>query len=216
MKKTLLTMAVAGASLAAFAQGKVSLQNDSGSLYTLAGQSGSPASDSSGKVMYPLAADNGVGGSPIAITGPLPSSITLEIGLYGGSSAAVMTLQTHTLLNPAGGGAGPGPGQGPFTHVATSIAPGTVGFFQVVIWDSAYASPLLAQAAGSYYGADNVFSMTTGASIAYPAINSGGNTTWAAVGDEAPLIVGVSIPEPATFALAGLGAAAMVIFRRRK
>jgi len=217
MKKTLITMAVAGASLAAFAQGKVSLQNDSGSAATLAAQAGSPASDNSGKTMYPLAADNSVAGAPISTAGPLPSGITLEVGLYGGATSGSLTLQTHVLLNAGSGNAA---GVYGIAHCVTSYpgyTAGSAAFFQVEVWDSAYATPLLAQAAGSYFGEDNIFSMTPSTSIAYPGINSGGNTTWAAVGNEAPLVVGItSIPEPATFALAGLGAAAMVIFRRRK
>lgn len=168
MKKTLLTMALAGASLAAFAQGKVSLQNDSGSLYTLASQGGDPSSDHSGLTLMAAAGDNGVAGQPVAITGPLPSGVTLEIGLYGGTSSSSLTLQTHTLLNPAGGGAGPSAGQGPFTHTITSLPGGQADYFQVVIWDSAYASPALALAAHSYWGADNIFTMTPGTSIAYP------------------------------------------------
>jgi hypothetical protein len=222
MKKTLLTIALVTASVAAFAQGKVSLQNDSGSLYTLAQAGGSQTEAPGGLATLTLragGADAAAAGSAIAITGPLPSGVTLEIGLYGGTSSSSLTLQTHTLLNPSGGGTGPSAGQGPFTHVVTGLPGGVVDYFQVCVWDSAYASPQAALAAGSYYGGDNIFSMTPGTSISYPAINSSAapaNSTWAAAGNENPLYVGVLIPEPTTFALAGLGAAALVIFRRRK
>ncbi|SPE57251.1 hypothetical protein SBV1_270050 [Verrucomicrobia bacterium] len=54
-------------------------------------------------------------------------------------------------------------------------------------------------------------------SIAFPGIINEGGSTWAAVGDESPLYVPVVlVPEPSTLALAGLGAAASCISRRRK
>jgi len=199
MKKTLLTVALATATVAAFAQGKVSLQQDGGSLVTLG---------SSVK-----AADQAYAGSNCP-AGPLPSGVVLEVGLYGGQTAGSLTLQTSELLNNGTSGL-PG-GWWATAHCVTTL-PGnpTADFFQVVVWDSAYATPAAAIAAGSYYGADNIFSMTPGTSITYPGINNGGNTTWLAAGDENPLIVS-TIPEPTTLALAGLGAAALVIFRRRK
>lgn len=204
MKKTLLTIALVCASVAVFAQGKVKLQNDSGSLYTF------------GSRMLP--GDGSFAGQPTPISGPLPSGVVLDVGLYGGATPGVMTLQTEVHLNPAGGNAAsPGTGQPAFTQVVTSYpgyAAGSAAYFQVFVWDNKYSTPQLAELAGSYEGNDNVFSMTPGTSISYPGINNGGGTTWAAVGDENPLIV--NVPEPTTFALAGLGAAAMLIFRRRK
>jgi hypothetical protein len=202
MKKTLLTLIVAGASLAVFAQGKVQVQNDSSSLYMF------------GPVTLP--ADASFAGQPTPDSGPLPSGIVLELALYGGATSSALTLQGEELINPTGGTAAP-TGQAPAFHVVTSFpgyAAGSAAYFEVFVWDSAYSSPQLAMLAGSYEGSDNIFSMTPGTSIAYPAINSGGNTTWTAVGNENPLMV--NVPEPTTFALAGLGAAAMLIFRRRK
>jgi len=214
MKKTLLTIALAAASLAAFAQGKVSLQNDGGSLYVLASASGAYAPQ-----------DAAVSGMPIAITGPLPSGVILEVGLYGGSNPLLLTLQTEVQLNPGGG---PSAGQPPFTHVvlgnmagAQPLAGGTLAYFQVAVWNSFYPTPQLAMAAGldsghpGYFGFNNVFSMTPSSTISYPPINGGGGSTWVASGDEQPLMVMIA-PEPSTFALAGLGAAALLIFRRRK
>jgi len=83
MKKTLLTIALAAASVAAFAQGKVSLQNDGSSLYTLTAAAGS----------Y-LGADAALAGHAIPISGPLPSGVVLEVGLFGGASSNLLTLQT--------------------------------------------------------------------------------------------------------------------------
>jgi len=215
MKKTLLTLALVGASLAAFAQGKVSLQNDGSSLYTLTNSAADLPS-----------ADGALAGQAVPITGPLPSGVVLEVGLYGGTSSTALTLQTEVAINPQGGGAGPAAGQPPFTHTVTSFSGYTAGadaFFEVFVWNSFYTTPQLSLAAGisnpaqpGYYGANNIFQMIPGSSISYPPITGGGNSTWVAAGDENPLYVSVVVPEPTTLALLGLGAAGMLIFRRRK
>jgi len=199
MKKTLLTVALVTASLAAFAQGKVSLAQDGGSLVTMADAAHLKAQDA-------------------AFAGqaaPTNLSASLEVGLYGGTASGSLTLQTSELLYPNGGLPN---GWWATAHCITVMpgwVPGQVAYFQVVVWDSAYTTPTAANAAASYYGADNIFAMTPGSSITYPNIYNAGNSTWAAVGDESPLVVGI-VPEPTTLALAGLGAAALVIFRRRK
>lgn len=97
------------------------------------------------------------------------------------------------------------------------IAGGTVGLLgtsageqitgYVVAWSAAYADPFSAAAAGGALGWSNPLNYTLGASSA-PAVtlNADGMTSFTVN----------PVPEPATFALAGLGAAAMLIFRRRK
>jgi len=197
MKKTLITITLAAASVGAFAQGRVNLQNDLESLYQLSTNC--------------LAPDAPLTGQPIPISGPLPSGVVLEVGLYGGTTSTSMTLQTSVLLNPPGGGGGYGAGQPPVTHVhidgvptsypgsppVTSAGmpgyvPGATVYFQVFVWDSAYATPQEATADGSYEGQNNIFQMIPGTSIAYPAIDRDGSTTWTNVGDESPLYVGAT------------------------
>jgi len=203
MKKTLLTVTLAAATLAAFAQGKVALQQDGGSLITLT---------------RTTAADSALLGQPVPTTGPLPSGVLLEVGLFGGATSNALTLQTSEIMN--NGSSGLPAGWWASEHCVTSFPGYTANaraFFQVEVWDAAYPTLLAAEAAGSYYGEDNVFSMIPGTSITYPGINNGGQTTWVAAGNETQLsTTGGPIPEPATLALAGLGAAALVIFRRRK
>jgi len=171
MRKLLLITALSVASVAACSQGKVTLCNDQGSLYTISGQ-------------------------PIPISGPLPSGVVFDVGLYGGTNPASMTLQKAVLLNPTGGGGGPGNGQPPSTHVICSFPGGSLAYFQVFLWDSAYATPQAAIAAGSYEGQNNIFQMIPGSSIQYPLITSGGSSTWATVGDESPIDVEGLSPVP--------------------
>jgi len=168
MKKTLLTLALVGASVAAFAQGKVTLANDSGSLYTLTNSPGALATP-----------DAALAGAAVPISGPLPSGVVLEVGLYGGTSSTALALQSEVLINPQGGGGGAIDGEAPFTHVITTFAGGTVDYFQVFVWNSFYSTPQLSLAAGNnpanpgYYGANTIFQMTPGTSFAYPNVNSG-------------------------------------------
>jgi len=157
MKKTLLTVALMTASLAAFAQGKVSMQNDGGSAITL---------DAANR---DKAADAGVAGQAIATTGPLPSGVMLEVGLYGGTASGSLTLQTSELLNPVGG-TGNAPGVEGVAHAILSFPGGSLAYFQVDVWDSSYGSYALAVAAGAYTGHDNIFAMTPGTSFAYPVV----------------------------------------------
>jgi len=126
MKKTLLTLALVGATAAAFAQGKVSLQMD------LAIQFG-PASGM-------LALDSALAGQIIPNNGnTLPSHIVMVVGLYGGTSSSSLSLQGTAVLNPLGGNGTPD-GYFPITHIVTTLPAGALGYFQVKIWDSTYAT----------------------------------------------------------------------------
>src|SRR5262249_27516441 len=97
---------------------------------------------------------------------------------------------------------------------------GALGYFQVKVWDSAYATYEAQAAAGrvgtglDYWGFNNIFTMTPGASISYPPINGGGGSTWVAAGNETALVLNPS-PEPPTLALAALGGAMLLMLRRR-
>jgi len=216
MKKTLLPLALVAATAAAFAQGKVGFGNNGSSLVTLSSTDHFQADDS-------------VAGQAIVTSGPsLPSGVRLSVGLYVGTSSSSLALVTTTptspvtasplALNPASGGSGVSGQWSPANYAINGFA-GSV-FLQVKVWDATYASYELAQAAHPtgdvYLGKDNVFQMTLGSSITYPAMTTGGSTTWAAAGNNTPIIVSAVVPEPGTIALAGLGAAAMMIFRRRK
>jgi hypothetical protein len=214
MKKLLLTSVMLAACAGAFAQGKVNLINDAASLITLTGNSS----------LY-MSADAPLAGAAIGNTSPLPSGITLMAGLYGGTSQGSLFLYSTMLLN----GSAPGSAGvvGPL-HIVLNAIPATgapaiggiannapIGastpWFQVSVWDSTYPTWAAAHNAGAYTGQGPEFQMNPGAGIAYVNTSPSGNSTWT----DGPLTVAL-VPEPSTFALAGLGAAAMLIFRRRK
>lgn len=204
MKKTLITLALVGTAVAAFAQGKITVATDVGtSLVTL----------DSTRV---LPGDSALKGLPVPTSGPLSGGRVLNFGLYAGTASTALSLQTIIPLNPAGG-----TGQQDGSIAPTHAVLGWTGltFMQVRVWDAAFPTFEAEVAAGGaigintdYLGQGALFSMTPGTSIAYPNIYNGGGTTWQA----APIMVIANVPEPGTFALAGLATAGLLIFRRRK
>jgi hypothetical protein len=97
----------------------------------------------------------------------------------------------------------------------TGIAGGATAWMQVRFWNTANGSSYAAAAASganNAYGSSNPFQVTLGDPTAsppgVPAALSGlaGQT----------LKLNSAVPEPSSLALAGLGAAALLVFRRRK
>lgn len=205
MKKVILTSLMVAAAVGAFAQGKVGFKNDSASLVTL-------TSDTA-KV---LTADLTQVGTAVGNATPLLSGRVLVAGLYGGATAGALALQGIQPLNTANSAGVIATKSLILTGIA-GIASGTaIGantpYFQVKVWENTYASYELAPDATSYKGIGSVFQMNPGNSIAYvttapPSVN----TTWV----EAPIVVAL-VPEPTVAAIAGLGLASMLVFRRRK
>lgn len=201
MKKTLIVAVLAAMSLSAFAQGKVAFVNDANRLFVFA------------DAAHMKAADVALAGTSIntGVT-PLPSGITLVTALFGGTSAGAITQQKSLLLNTAA--AVPTPGRmASQSTILTGVPGAATAYFQVSIWDNAYPTPAAAAAALSYSYESAVFTATPGASLSYPSIVPGGPaaSTWAS----GNLVVGM-VPEPNSMAIAGLGIASMLVFRRRK
>jgi hypothetical protein len=202
MKKTLLTLALVATTVAAFAQGKVTFGNNSARLFVL--------DDDTTRLK---AGDIASAGQPIP-NGALPSGVTLVAGLYAGTSSSSMTLQSSTTILTGTGWLSPGTMANRTTLLATPgwASPNPVTF-QVAIWDSAFATPQLS-GLSSYVGFSQIFTMVPGTSIAYPFLyqtTAPALSTWAVGNIEIGLV-----PEPSSFALAGLGMASLLIFRRRK
>ncbi len=215
MKKTLLIPLFAAAAATGFAQGKVNLINDAASLIVL-------TTDTS-KLR---AADVAQAGEAVGNLNPLGSGTTLVAGLYGGTSSSSLFLYSTVTLNNS---SVPG-GYIPATHIQLSaqangaplingIANGTpIGagtpWFEVRLWDSAYATFEAAASAYAYRGGSAMFQFNPGASLSYPnTAPPGVNSTWI----EGNIVIygGAPIPEPSIPALLGLGSL-VLLFRRRK
>jgi len=127
--------------------------------------------------------------------------------LLAGTSAG--TLASVATANFVAGGYFQG---SPATVAIGSVAPGATAFLQVRVFSASSGSFAAAQTANlaNTWGQSGVFSVVTGGAGSPPTTPSplAGLTSF-------NLNSGV-VPEPSSLALAGLGAAALLVFRRRK
>lgn len=204
MKKILITAAATLLTVAAFAQGTVNFANAS--------------------TTPNLVGDHNVRfGSPVPaplVTGALVSSNYAGADLTGLRATLYYGVGTALLgdMAQASGTAGAtfksstsATAGSWFTKTATldTVAPGVAANLIVVVWDSKLsADPRSAAAQAGLWGASAPFSYTP------PAGGTPAPAEFLMTGLQ-PFTIQL-VPEPTSFALAGLGAAAMLIFRRRK
>jgi hypothetical protein len=216
MKKLLLTTLSSLLAVAAFAQGTVTFQNAS----TVAGW----ASVADRNVKFGADAANY---NPALVAGANVSSnyagvnlSSLRAALYyapgtvadsewqsitlaaAGASASFKQSTSATAGSWFGG-----------TRTLTQIpAAGGLASLMVVVWDTSLsADPLSAEARAGLWGRSAVFAYSTpSGSTPAPAEFLPNNLASFTIGQ-----AGI-VPEPSTMALAGLGAASLLIFRRRK
>jgi len=209
MKTKLLTLAIAVASLGAFAQGKILLSNDS--LHPVVFNSGAM-----------LPADAAYAGQPIPDS-PLPSGLNLYIALYSGAASASLALQTtYPLAGPTGWLTA---GRFASKNVILNFAGGSTSYFQIYFWSGVSGSFVLPPTVtgGSdlrsyggvnpfYYGATDLFTAIPGTSLSYPNIATAASSSTWAPGD----VIIYGAPEPSSLALFGVGAGLLLLRRRRQ
>jgi hypothetical protein len=202
MKRLILTATLTAAmAISGFSQGQITFQNGITSALYL----GSTASPSN-RVTSAALPDGGV----------------VEVGLYWstavftdsaqGTLADTVTMNTSEAGLIAGG-----------TAVLSGTSPGEQVYVQVFAWDSLYGNPDAALTAGAFFAAWSAGpNNSVYGAIGAPELTSGLTVSPA----PGPPIFGTAVgqfgravmptPEPATIALGGLGAAALLMFRRRK
>jgi hypothetical protein len=227
MKKLLLTSALALVCAGAFAQGKITFLNDSLHLvyYTT-------------DTKHLVAGDESLAGQA-TLTTANPSGHSLYAELWGGTSTSTLSkIVTTTFTGSSAAGkwssvnVSTGYAGGANASVVTPPG-GQTDYFQITVYDtlaSSYAEASTSQ--NEYYGETSVFTMvpstTTSYFYIYNSAATKGASTWANgtysipsagvgySGGLGAIEVVANVPEPTSFALAGLGAAALLIFRRRK
>ena len=209
-----------------FAQGKLQFANNIDNLIYFTTDTTQLAAADVGKTVggFALAGSSAYTGAGSTIAA-LAGTPTLVAGLWAGAAAGSLSFVTATTIadvNLAG----------QIVGVQANLAglpAGTPAFFQMQVYDSRNANALESQLAGNYWGQTAVFSAVPQAAVYSPIYQTAApvNSTWTA-GTFVPVdfagfpgyfggvaLQGGIIPEPGTFALAGLGIAALLVFRRR-
>ncbi len=139
-----------------------------------------------------------------AISGTAVAVGSLTFQLYAGPDAGSLVAQL-----PTGGTSALAAGRMANVNVILSnIAPGATGTFQIWAWDSAYATYEEALPV-SWTGKSVTFTAATGGVGEPPSLPT-------ALAGLYPGFAVSIVPEPSTIALAGLGLAGLLLFRRRK
>jgi hypothetical protein len=151
---------------------------------------------------------SGLGSPTNAVSQYLSNPWTAILG--DGAFQRVVDNNTSLAVQPANGSNGSWAytTTGGFSAApVTGTSPGTAVHMYVIGWDKAYSTIAAAAAAGAAVGYSGVFTYTPVDSIGTPpSLSASGFVPF-----------GINaVPEPASFALAGLGMAAMLVSRRRK
>jgi hypothetical protein len=217
MKKLILAAITVTTAASVFAQGTVAFVNRSagGTSHVYSAAPGAPALQGNGPGDIPAGTNNWAGYTLIGTVGGMTASTTFAslIGASGAGapeSSLVPGLGTTTFRTGAGAG-----NNVLTTMTFNNIAPdAAAGSFEMVAWDnSSGLYPTWTQASVAWKAG----LIAAGNSAEFTVNNIGGavNTPPGVEPGLTSFSIGV-VPEPTSAALLGLGAAAMLIFRRRK
>lgn len=210
MKKILLTSLLAVAAVASFAQGSISIGNGVSAAvrFPIYG----PQVGSEGVQTVGQSSLSGPTGSTV-YTGGLLSGTRYIIEFWAGPASAVdfsglSLITTTTFRTGANGAALPNGITTSIAGIINGVVPGDSAKLAVRVWDSVGAT--------GYADAG-----VKGSGALFLSAPLGGNPPGGGTPITPPAWNGVSfsltaIPEPSSMALAGLGAASLLIFRRRK
>lgn len=220
MKKLLGILAISALAASAFAQGTVTFGNQTGRVQQWTSTTDNTlVYGTAGNAMVQLiAAPAGT-----ALNNALSGSLT-PLGAFLNYSTLGAFLGANPLWTiPTGVGSNPGGLQGTagvFNDGVLSIAGvagGANAVYAVIGWTGTYATldaaitAAMINNANSFIGISGVITTATGdPSASPPGTPAALKTTFTGL-----VMAPVYIPEPATFALAGLGLAALLMFRRR-
>ncbi len=212
MKKLIGTLGIAAVAVSAYAQGTISVANGATSLV----QQWTSAQNST---LMSVAANAGM----IQFLAAPDKTAFTALGTMGASGFAstYATMTAYLAANPGWNAynvAAVAPVAGRFNAGTVTVSPLTPGGnieYTVVGWTGTSATWDAAYAAGAMGGQSALFTgIATGNPTTTPP-GTPGAISGTFTGLQLGPIVGTITPEPSTFALLGLGAAAMLIFRRK-
>jgi hypothetical protein len=220
MKKLILAAITLTTAASVFAQGTVSFINRLAGTGTTHVYTGGSARSGNGPGDIPTGGQDWTGYVLIGTVGGLTASTTFAtlIGAPGAGAAESSMLASTTPPTTFRTGAAAG------NIVATTDTFGNIlpdaaaGTFEMVVWDNTTGLyPTWTQA--SIGLAQGLINGGHSAPFTLNAIGGAVNTppnTVSSLGGQGLQSFSIVVPEPTTVALAGLGAAALLIFRRRK
>jgi len=197
MKKLILSVtAVAGFSMAAFAQGTITFDGSTGGHITINGVADT-TQDVNAELLY---SSTGAAGTfnPL-ITMLLSSSATAS----GPAAGQVITAAGDISFN----GDGSLYDSGGQAYIIPAIASGVTAFFEVEAWTGNNVNSYPAAGTPGTYGQSAIFSEVLTAASSPSQANIGAMT--------GINLVTVAVPEPSTLAMAGVGLASMLFLRRK-
>jgi hypothetical protein len=217
MKKTLLTFAVSVCAISVFAQGTVNFNNRNtaaGLFVPIYGvNSGSPTESKTGNSAVALPAGTQTYAGALLTGSGYLAQLFAAPGAGAAESALVASANSITTFRT---GTSSGAFAGVTAVLANVLPDAAVATLQVRAWDNTSGLyPTWAAAEAAWLAG----TIAAGKSLLFDLNAIGGNL------NTPPLPVGMqsfniytttAIPEPSTFVLAGLGAASLLIFRRRK
>jgi hypothetical protein len=196
MKRILIAAAVlAGLSTSVFAQGTIIIDNSKNSAASSTATTGGLVFTTSGGAAALEKANVGV----TLLAGPNVNSMTAVTTIIGSANGG-----TSDFFAGTGAGQFTDPLNTTYTLTSQGVGSAAIGTFELQLWEGNFTSYAAAVAGGGYV-AESIFTNPTG----------GGPTPTATL-TGMPAMVLTTTPEPSTIALGGLGAAALLFFRRRK
>jgi len=218
MKKLILAAITLTSAASVFAQGTVVFNNRIAGTGIIHIYGGAGATSGNGPTDLPAGTNNWSGFLLIGTTGGLGASTTFAqlLGAQGAGApeSSLLPSSSPPTTFRTGAGAGFVAGTtGTFNNIQPDAAAGS---FELAVWDNSsglyptWTQASSAVAAGTIFGGRSAeFSLTSigGTTFTPPNIVGPGSTLTS---------FSIPVPEPTTVALAGLSAAALLIFRRRK